>query len=1446
MDHRHASSQSRPVPPPRAVSNPYALQQALRRPQLPSPLSNVRSVSQPTHQNVVDLTGDLPRAADARNSAAFSHNDKLYRSPDVINVDEDDGSGRPAKRAKTSGHGLRDGDGGDAASGNSVDTAHRKLPGAPLPSLRKPSASAANKALPQRTRRVVVDRAARRANGVEPPAIATKLPAPRNVADFSPWTGHHPEDILSETVVKAGYFDKPPGPNSTESNSAKPAIWPNLSQKNNMGLQTLSYLFTSVMEKRLAMGKCTAPSTFKPPPRVTVTDTKREAWLKDLANPEVPLRKQSRTIPHGIRGKVLMEQCLGKDIPMPRAVWLAKCVGANELRAFRRKGVSGANTVSGEQKWIRDWTINIEQFLEGVIATCGQPDWQAKMDYAVKLATAFYSERLLERDHYLDWIVASLAESPAQRLPVWIILVQLYWKDITAFGRRGRQLAEAILAKLHACGNGSLRLNESLKERLKKLVVILAVTNRGCLVLPRTWEKYRHLLEPKALPGKAASLETPAQNVLRRNKRLTGPLLKTPQNTRCALLDLYSTLDSIGLHFDIQALTSICTSKVPDTQPLIHALLDWSASVYRTGLGRIYLAARIVQELHSRGNDIDASILNYLTSADTRSILVENVHRVVAELTRAHCFSASRYLQRLITSGALSSGAKATLVTGLLTALPTDALSDNLLNTRQTLMSRLNQPPDEDAAMSRLISFVDPATGTISVPIEKLVLQLESFSVSARLRFAREYFNRALAWVKSGSISLSCFCSLRDVLEHCQDMHALAGVAEAATKIDDCALLATLCDTVNVHAQSFAALGRLHSTVEGLWTRYKTLRSQQPLDRSLILSLTVLMRRLPQHTASLQILESDLAYCESQNSMAACSPASDNLVSMQASSLESDSDIDAVFASGNTMDEQLMQRVFSRIVQRAGKPGSPGTQDVSKVCSWLNQLRAVDATGFTQLVRKYIQACCQSMAESSAPARVVVALVASSCLPMNAVLEVARESKTPAAASFAVQLAACPIANENLSSVESFRFRARQRQCSLENAEKVISLMATALEDSRFPVDDRGLMDLVLDYSVGPQAASVSKLYSNTLQKSSTYLDNCFRLAQQVLGCGSNQSTPQPDARSMIALADPLSVVHRSAALALFSRIANHDGDGGTSMQEAILEAISNGCEVWPQLLESVGSETIRGIYEWARDQVLNGIFGVDGTVHPDLVQVERYLDILDVAYHASNGDDNAHIIASVTERLKTLEKLLITTETQDLEDQTNKQYASSFQVLLHLCTLYAVSPVMETEALKQSRSNLLSTLCSFLRSEYLQSKQGLLEYIYDVASAIADTLPMETLCCLAKTATVRDPRLASLLGISPSPDAWLHLVSHPQPVGSQQQRVLLRQQQQQQQQSQPASARVPPNANVNGNGKFAMRGESKIVPFPLRRWEIMGDATPAMGENDASLSLGLFGARRV
>lgn len=220
---------------------------------------------------------------------------------------------------------------------------------------------------------------------LETPAAAPRYTSPGKQdalghADWNPWQGDHPEDKFSDSIIRTGYFDKGPAQTAAELTSARAPLFPALKHKS--GLHMLSTIFTSIMNQRRQSGQITSTSTFKPPPRVTLTDTKREVWLKDLANPTISLRRLSRTIPHGIRGKVLLEQCLNKHVPTDRAVWLAKCVGANEIRAFKRKGVNGAFVMGGEAKWIRDWTVFVEQFFESVVGAFGEKEWKAKVTYA--------------------------------------------------------------------------------------------------------------------------------------------------------------------------------------------------------------------------------------------------------------------------------------------------------------------------------------------------------------------------------------------------------------------------------------------------------------------------------------------------------------------------------------------------------------------------------------------------------------------------------------------------------------------------------------------------------------------------------------------------------------------------------------------------------------------------------------------------------------------------------------------------------------------------------------------------------------------------------------------------------------------------------------------------------------------------------------------------------
>ena len=209
----------------------------------------------------------------------------------------------------------------------------------------------------------------------EKPGLIRLLTGP---ADFHPWTGNHSEDTINESTSRNGFYDRLQSTQS-ESTTARPSVWSSLKHKS--GLQVLSSLFGSTLTQRQLHSTIIGPSTFKPPPRVTLTDAKREAWLKDLADPTIPLRRLSRTIPHGIRGKTLLDHCLHKGIPIARAIWLAKCIGANEIRAFQRKGTAGAFAVGGELKWVKDWTASVEQFLESIIRSCGSAGWRGHAAY---------------------------------------------------------------------------------------------------------------------------------------------------------------------------------------------------------------------------------------------------------------------------------------------------------------------------------------------------------------------------------------------------------------------------------------------------------------------------------------------------------------------------------------------------------------------------------------------------------------------------------------------------------------------------------------------------------------------------------------------------------------------------------------------------------------------------------------------------------------------------------------------------------------------------------------------------------------------------------------------------------------------------------------------------------------------------------------------------------
>ena len=58
---------------------------------------------------------------------------------------------------------------------------------------------------------------------------------------------------------------------------------------------------------------------------------------------------------------------------------------------------------------------------------------------------AIYAEHLLDKEHFLDWAVSTLHLTPAAYLPMWLLLVNMFWDEISSYRKRAQKLALALV-----------------------------------------------------------------------------------------------------------------------------------------------------------------------------------------------------------------------------------------------------------------------------------------------------------------------------------------------------------------------------------------------------------------------------------------------------------------------------------------------------------------------------------------------------------------------------------------------------------------------------------------------------------------------------------------------------------------------------------------------------------------------------------------------------------------------------------------------------------------------------------------------------------------------------------------------------------------------------------------------------------------------------------------
>ncbi|KAJ5798126.1 uncharacterized protein N7503_007422 [Penicillium pulvis] len=921
------------------------------------------------------------------------------------------------------------------------------------------------------------------------PSVAPAIKGEK-VADFTPWTGNHPEDVLNEQAAKQGYYSRTQV-SQNESNTARPALYGQL--KHRTGLQMLSTVFSAALEKRQHHNTVHAPSSFKPPPRVTLTDNKREAWLRDLANPSVPLRRLSRTIPHGIRGKVLLDQCLGKWIPVARAVWLAKCVGANEIRAFKRKGTSGALAVGLEAKWVRDWTTNVQQFLETVFSAPKSSDWKPRMTYAIGLTARLFFENLLDHDHFIEWFLSSFEAASIGTVPVWLMMLGIYWSSITRYRRRGRRLAELLLEKLRQATQAKREPLKPLIDRLSRFIKKLVQEHTSSLLLPNSWEKYKSQVM-SCLDLTDNVDRALLQNLTERNARVQKPhhTKQTPQRSpnQCII----RLLDSILSEYDINAVSSACLVAVEDRAVLVSKLLEWLSTPFRHGIYRVYAGARLLRKWKAAGVDVDDHILNFLTRAGRNQKLnMENVYHTISELVRSQTFSVGRYLQWLmakdVTSHASSyrqSMPDLHIDIALIAQLPVSRLPEHVGNLRSTLLARIGFSAADEVNMlanikqliSRRLPGIFDMDSHNEMTTDSLSLKL-TWAVKAEIgqwlrRGVVEHTREVTASTTRSSILVGVhsvsiltpdeFQIVRDILETFEDVSMLADVLKCASSSRNSVVLASVADTTNYHFDSLCMIGATSDLFRKLVDAYTIIKRYNPPSLDLMFSLIELGLRIPHECNTVLILRQDLSRIGNKAVLAASSPVSDHIPdSFGNTDPLFREKLDHLLLSGNLMDEPTLDTIFNTLTKQLESQLSKGKLSANDICQYLAQLRSFQPKHFDGILIRWVCTHLRS-SDRSTLLNIIPSLIGVGCVTITSFLSLVRRlsySTTPLPnaedlpADLVDTLLSVPTedryldlfsppAEDRYSDLVSYRFYLSQQEFLAKSFDEVLSIVCDA------------------------------------------------------------------------------------------------------------------------------------------------------------------------------------------------------------------------------------------------------------------------------------------------------------------------------------------------------------------------------------------------------------------
>ena len=231
------------------------------------------------------------------------------------------------------------------------------------------------------------------------------------------------------------------------------------------------------------------------------------------------------------------------------------------------------------------------------------------------------------------------------------------------------------------------------------------------------------------------------------------------------------------------------------------------------------------------------------------------------------------------------------------------------------------------------------------------------------------------------------FRPIYTVLNELEDFDVLADVLGVFIEFGDQPLLNLITETINLHFEVLYALGTVDSLFQSLLRRLAEITARSSDEKPFLASLTDLAQQLPRRGRTLSSLRKELALCDPNATLAACSPASESMAeALQSADSSFLEEVELLFTSGVSMDRPLFSRIFLDIVKRVEATWLENDEMTYGLVELLSRLRHFDCEAFDNLISEWLLNV-RSLPTRPPLAYVLAPLVCSAVVSLQSILE---------------------------------------------------------------------------------------------------------------------------------------------------------------------------------------------------------------------------------------------------------------------------------------------------------------------------------------------------------------------------------------------------------------------------------------------------------------------------